>query len=540
MPRTALVLSALLLPALAGAQQPVARELRSLEIQAARLRLEVEALQQGRLAADLQAMTLGLSHLSGVSGLSAMSALSALSGLSALSPDLPAAWDSQDPADALYRQAREALSRNEYLRAIELFGQIRTRYARSSYAPDAYYWEAFALNRRGNTQAMRQAMELLEQQADRHPTAATRGEARTLAIRIESELARRGDEASARALAERGAGLAPQAPPTPPTARAAAAPPAPPAPGSRSRTQASSRCAGEDDERIAVLNGLLSMDAENALPILERVLARRDAESTCLRRKAIFLVSQKSTGRTETILLDAARLDPDAEVREQAIFWLAQTGSPRAAAALDSILRTSDDPAIQKRAIFALAQMNQATAGPMLRNYASRAGVDRDVRDQAIFWLGQSGNAENGTFLQELYSRERDEQIKERILFAVSQMPRQSNADYGRWLAGIAGNSSEPIKLRKSAIFWVGQSGAPLSDLLQAYDRMPEAEMKEQVIFVLSQRRETEATDKLIAIARTDRDPKMRERAIFWLTQRNDPRVRDLLLEILERRPGGE
>ena len=66
---------------------------------------------------------------------------------------------------------------------------------------------------------------------------------------------------------------------------------------------------------------------------------------------------------------------------------------------------------------------------------------------------------------------------------------------------------------------------------------MPEVEMKEQVIFVLSQRSEREATDKLIAIARTDRDATLKSRALFWLGQRNDPRAQELFMEILERRP---
>ena len=61
--------------------------------------------------------------------------------------------------------------------------------------------------------------------------------------------------------------------------------------------------------------------------------------------------------------------------------------------------------------------------------------------------------------------------------------------------------------------------------------------MKEQVIFVLSQRSEKEATDKLIAIVRTERVAKLRERAMFWLGQRNDPGVPELMMEILERRP---
>lgn len=265
-------------------------------------------------------------------------------------------------------------------------------------------------------------------------------------------------------------------------------------------------------------------------------MARRDASSTCLRRRALFLLGQKQGDRTELLLLNAARSDPDAEIREQAIFWLGQSSSPRAAAVLDSILRTSTDTKIQVHAIFSLAQMNRATAGPVLRTYAGRTDVDREVRDQAVFWLGQSNNAEDSQFLRDLYRRESDEGVKDRILFSVAQNSRDRAAT-GPWLSAIAANTQEPIKLRKSAIFWAGQSGAPLADLIRAYDRMPDLEMKEQVIFVLSQRSEKEATDKLIAIVRTERVAKLRERAMFWLGQRNDPGVPELMMEILERRP---
>lgn len=504
------------LPAVAASQQHALLD-RSHDLQ-----LRAEELHQRATALHQTAAGLALHTFSWSAPLEGPPALSA---------------DAQDPADGVYRQAREALNRSDYARAVELFAQIRARYPRSAHTPDAYYWEAFAQQRRGTAEHLHQALELLRQQAERHPDAPTRREARTLEIRIESALARQGDAGSAAAMFERGMMIAPPTPPvppTPPTPRVAPTPPTPPTPPVPGR--ASMRCEGEDEEQVMVLNGLMNMDADRAVPLLERVMARRDASSTCLRRRAVFLLGQKQSSRTEQLLLDAARSDPDAEVREQAIFWLGQSGGPRAAAALDSILRTSTDPKIQVRAIFSLAQGNSATAGPVLRSYASRADVSREVRDQAVFWLGQTGTAEDARFLQDLYRRERDEGIKERILFSVAQN-HAAQASTGPWLAAIAANSQEPIKLRKNAIFWAGQTGAPLADLIRAYDQMPEAEMKEQVIFVLSQRSEREATDKLIAIARTDKDAKLKARALFWLGQRNDPRAQELYLEILERRP---
>lgn len=61
-------------------------------------------------------------------------------------------------------------------------------------------------------------------------------------------------------------------------------------------------------------------------------------------------------------------------------------------------------------------------------------------------------------------------------------------------------------------------------------------EIRESAVFALSQRRNGEAVPALIQIARTNRDPKIRKRALFWLGQSTDPRALALFEEILTRR----
>src|SRR4029077_6935982 len=97
-------------------------------------------------------------------------------------------------------------------------------------------------------------------------------------------------------------------------------------------------CDDDDDRRIAALNAVLQMDPDRAVPLLKTVLARRDEGSACLRRKAVFLLSQKHTDETSSSLLNPVRSDPDREVREQAVFWLSQVPGDETAVALDSIL----------------------------------------------------------------------------------------------------------------------------------------------------------------------------------------------------------
>src|SRR5512134_1531296 len=323
-----------------------------------------------------------------------------------------------------------------------------------------------------------------------------------LAARIDGELARRGDaEASARTTAQ---------------ATAAASVPA------RAQSGPCPDADDEDDPRVAALNALLQMNAENALPILKRVLERRDACSVGLRRKAVFLVSQKRGPDTEAILLDVVRNDPDGEVREQAVFWLSQVPSERTAVLLDSLLRSSTDRQIQEKALFALSQHKSARAGEALRGYVQRADAPTELREQAIFWLGQRRSEETATFLRDMYARLTERQLREKIIFSLSQ---QKSAENAGWLLERARDESEDIELRKQALFWAGEGGAPITDLVAIYDRMPGREMREQLVFVYSQRKDPAAIDKLFAIARSDPDPELRTRAIFWLGQSKDPRV---------------
>jgi HEAT repeat protein len=425
----------------------------------------------------------------------------------------PAApWADQDPADSLYRAARRALNRNDYNGAATLFAAIPRRYPRSAYAGDALYWEAFALYRAGGTQNLRTARARLTDQARRYATAGTResGDAATLAARIDGELARAGDaEASARVRQ---------------TAEASA---------SGRATQTRGACPTEDDEddpRVAALNALLQMDAENALPILKKVLARRDACSVGLRRKAVFLVSQKRDPETEAILLDAVRNDPDAEVRQQAVFWLSQVPSDRTAILLDSLLQSSTDRQIQEKALFALSQHKSARAGEALRNYVQRADAPTELREQAIFWLGQRRSEETATFLREMYTRLTEPELREKIIFSLSQQKSTENA---RWLLERARDASEDIELRKKALFWAGQGGVAIADLVAIYDQMSDREMREQLVFVYSQRKDPAAVDKLFAIARNDPDRELRRKAIFWLGQSKDPRVAQFLSDLI-------
>jgi HEAT repeat protein len=447
----------------------------------------------------------------------------------------------QDPADSLYRAAREAFTKNDFTRASEMFNRLVERYPNSAYHGDAMYFLAFSYYRMGGTERMRSAIETLTRLKAQHPNTA-KGDAATLRTRICGELARQGDEACAAEVSESATSIeraqrdADKAERAADKAERDAERSGRASSRSSSRSSSSSNCPGEDDdddERVAALNALLQMDADRAMPILTKVLERRDECSAGLRRKAVFLVSQKRTPQTADLLLKIARNDPDSEVRQQAVFWLSQVPDERAVDMLQEILRNSKDEELQNKALFALSQHRSGRGNVILREFALKADAPEELRGQAIFWLGQRNNAENNEFLRSLYSRLDNGELKEKVLFSLSQRRGAGNE---KWLMEIAVNPKEDIELRKKALFWAGQSGVGIDEIIPLYSKISDQEMKEQVIFVLSQRNGSPAAvDKLLDIAKNDKDSELRKKAIFWLGQSRDPRVQQFLIDLINK-----
>ena len=444
-----------------------------------------------------------------------------------------AAWAQGDPADSLYRSARAALNANEWRTASNLFAQIRDRYPKSTYRADAFYWDAFARYRLGGGERLRAALGLLEQMQKEYPQAAQASEAGALATRIRGTLARQGDSEAAERVAAIAAEAAEPTTPRPPRVPKAPKPPRPPRP-SRESDEVPQGCSADDyEDKVAALNALLQMNSERALPILKSVIQRRDDCSAPLRRKAVFMVAQQNSPESAEILLQSVKTDPDPEVRKQGVFWLGQVAGERSVEILGDILRTSDDVELQKRAMFALSQHHSPKAAQIIRGYAERSDAPIELRKQAIFDIGQQQSAENSAFLRGLYAKVNDQEVRERILFSVSQMQGEGS---GRWLLEIAANANEPLEMRKKALFWAGQqSETEFAAFAGLYQKMPDREMKKQLIYVFSQRNEPEAVDRLIEIAQKETDRELRKQAIFWLSQSNDPRAAKLLEDILNK-----
>jgi HEAT repeat protein len=185
---------------------------------------------------------------------------------------------------------------------------------------------------------------------------------------------------------------------------------------------------------------------------------------------------------------------------------------------------------LREKAIFWLGDADDERARTIVRAIASSDTTPRDLRDRAIFALGfLDHDGDNGPFLRTLYTRLDDRQLKDKVIQAVAQL---DDADDERWLLDRVLDATEPVDLRKQALFWRGQHNAsPVRDLIALYPRLDSRELREHYVFVLSQRHESAAVDKLIDLASNDGDREIRAKATFWLGQSRDPKAMKFLEE---------
>ncbi len=266
---------------------------------------------------------------------------------------------------------------------------------------------------------------------------------------------------------------------------------------------------------------------------------------------------------------DAARTD---ETRRQAVQWLGLLGDSTVVPALVAFAAqgVNDDgedrpgrKGVASVAVAALSQLDGDAGIPALVDLAHSGSVG--TRRNAAFWLGQSGNprarrmlhsmiedakedtrvrshaifslshgddtpASEFEYLRSVYARLDNDQMKE----AVIQGMTDDGTTGARWLLDRARDASEPITLRRSALFWAGQREAtPTADLVSVYRDADDVGLREHAIFVLSQRQDEAASDALMRIAREDKDTRMRGNALFWLAQKKDPRVTRLIADLV-------
>jgi HEAT repeat protein/TolA-binding protein len=427
----------------------------------------------------------------------------------------PAPWAQGDPADSLYRAARNALNNGDYGRAAKLFAEISKNYPRSAYQNDARYYEAVAHYRIGTTEELKAAAKLLEpmtstgsggtmQYAGNQRRGANDSEIAALYARVNGALAQRGDREAA-AKVEKAAAETGGAP-----------------------------CDQDDiTVRTEALNVLSQMDPAAANPILRKVLDKKDECSASLRRNAVFMLGRRGDAESTSLLLSVAKSDPNASVRSLAIGFLGGLPGDAGLNALEEMLRTEQDERIQRAVVRALVSSDNAKARSSMRALIDRKDAPLSLRVEAINSLNNDrATADDAAYLRNLYSKADNDRLKEAIISAVSRM---GGAENDQFVLNIARNANESSQLRGAALSrYFRSSTGSVAELSKLYDSADNRNMRQQIINVLANRKEPESTDKLIDIVKNSTDSQLRMQAINALSRKNDPRTVQLLNDRLD------
>jgi HEAT repeat protein len=432
----------------------------------------------------------------------------------------PAAWAQGDPADSLYRLARDVLSRGDWGRAARMFADIQKNYPRSAYQGESQYWEAYARYKIGTTDELRSASKILEPLASRitsvsnvaaTPRGFYAGGRRTndndivaLYARINGALAQRGDRDAA----------------------------------AKVETIAKTPGAACDREDIQVrteaLNALNQMDPSQALPILRRVIDRKDDCSAELRRNAVFILGRRADADAQAILMGVAKSDPNTSVRTEAINYLSRIPGDAGVNALEEMLRTEQDERIQRAAVHALMSSDNQRARAGMRSLIDRKEAPTNLRIEAINSFNpERSTTDDAAYLRGLFGKVDDDRMKNAVVNAVSRFGGPEN---DQWVIGVARNTGESSSVRSNALSRLSRSPTiSTADLMKLYDASSEsAEIRNRIINMLGSRKDQEATDKLIEIVRTSTVVDNRTRAIIALRDKKDPRATQALMDLLD------
>jgi HEAT repeat protein/TolA-binding protein len=498
----------------------------------ARLNIEMER-EQARTAVEAARAFAVDAVLSPMTPMAPMAPLApmALSVASAFGGDRfdrrlpPQAWAQGDPADSLYKVAREMLNRGDWGRAARTFADLQKNYPKSAYQSDAQYWEAYSRYKIGTTEELRTAAKILEPITSRiTPQGSSSDDRTSFTARAASQSSRRTSDSEILALYARVNGALAQRGDSEAAAKIA-----------KAASTSGSTCDQEDIQiRTEALNALSQMDPAQALPLLRRVLDRKDDCSAQLRRNAVFILGRRNDADASATLIGVAKSDPNQTVRLEAINYLSRIPGDAGLNALEELLRTEQDERVQRAVVRSLMASDSPRARTAMRTLIERRESPLNLRIEAVNSIsGDRASTEDAAYLRSLFGKADNDQMKNAILSAVARI---GGAENDQWVISIARNANESSSVRANALQRLSRSPTlTTADLSKLYDASSESyEIRNRIINMLGNRKDPEATDKLIEIVRTSTVVQNRTQAIVALRDKKDPRATQALMDILD------
>jgi len=233
--------------------------------------------------------------------------------------------------------------------------------------------------------------------------------------------------------------------------------------------------------------------------------------------KALELELKQAGGQKMT-----PEAESDEDLKLMAINGLMQSDPERAQPLLENLLKTSSSPKLKERALFVLAQSNTPRGKQVLEQVARGGAGNPDLQLKAISYISaESRKTDNKQLLWDIYSGSNDTQVKRAVLRGL-----MSSRDKDHLLQIAKTEKSEPLRL--DAISYLGSNGAQ-AELWQIYQGETSTEVKQQILHMMISQG---SADRVVEVAKTEKDPKVRRSAIHALSSMNATKSGDALVSI--------
>ena len=230
--------------------------------------------------------------------------------------------------------------------------------------------------------------------------------------------------------------------------------------------------------------------------------------------RALEIDIRQSSGQTVS-----PEAQSDEELKMYALNALMQSDSERALPAIEKILSGPNSIKLKEKALFVLTQSRSARAREILTTIA-KGGSNPDLQLRAIRYIGIMGAAESRQILDEVYRSANDPAVKRAILQSF-----MTSGDHARLLS--LAKTEKEASLRGQAVHWLGvmHGDAELAELYQTETSIEVKKAILQAMFVGN-------SDKLIDLARNEKDPDLRRSAIHNLGLMHRPGASEALTSI--------
>ena len=248
----------------------------------------------------------------------------------------------------LYAKGTAALDTARYEKALEAFAEAAA--LKGEKADSSLYWKAFSEYK---VQAMQAALESLKQIQKNFPDSRWLEQALALEFEVQNRM---------------GTPVAPAATP-------------------------------DEELKLLALDSLLHTDAEQALPMLEKMISGQ--QSVHLKRRALFVVSQSKSPRAREILTSVARSSADPDLQLEAVRYLGMLGGAEDKKLLSDIYTVSKDRDVKMKVVDALFIAGDARA---LVDMA-RKETDPGMRKRIVERLSRMKAKEATDYMLELINK---------------------------------------------------------------------------------------------------------------------------------------